>query len=406
MGPVGSGLEEDVFLASHLSSSPTVVGPASHTGRFPQRTPRTVPTEASTGQYSTWKLPSIPLRRATVEEVPDEDDISVLARRYSTGPVLTSDDESDDEPAAPTPPLPSDAPLPPTSSTPPTHPIYEDDILLDGKLREAPAVSAALLAAADLRALLRPRRPNGIGYIDDPELDPFVRVRMEAMQSMLHLYTNDKSKTFGQWRESSIQASITQNKGPYWARQTRILVRQFIRDRTILPLNPYGYWKTSMLVDEELKYEIDLHLQELGKEITAQKLVEFLGREDVMVRHGISKKISLRTAQRYLGVLGYRWTYAKKGQYADGHERPDVVNYREKVFLPSIRAFYWRMEFFSRESTREEGHLGPGKPVVLWFHDESIFYAHDRKKKSWFHKDAPAQPYKKGALRKHNPLRC
>ncbi|KAJ2923570.1 hypothetical protein H1R20_g13522, partial [Candolleomyces eurysporus] len=37
-----------------------------------------------------------------------------------------------------------------------------------------------------------------------------------------------------------------------------------------------------------------------------------------------------------------------------------------------------------------------GCPVVVWFHDESIFYAHDRRGKRWFHKDAPAKPYAKG----------
>jgi hypothetical protein len=36
------------------------------------------------------------------------------------------------------------------------------------------------------------------------------------------------------------------------------------------------------------------------------------------------------------------------------------------------------------------------KRVIVWFHDESIFYAHDRRKKGWFHKDAGAKPYAKG----------
>jgi hypothetical protein len=33
---------------------------------------------------------------------------------------------------------------------------------------------------------------------------------------------------------------------------------------------------------------------------------------------------------------------------------------------------------------------------VIWYHDESIFYAHDRRRKTWYHKDADAIPYKKG----------
>jgi hypothetical protein len=34
--------------------------------------------------------------------------------------------------------------------------------------------------------------------------------------------------------------------------------------------------------------------------------------------------------------------------------------------------------------------------VIIWYHDESIFYAHDRRRWTWQHKDAPAKPYAKG----------
>jgi hypothetical protein len=33
---------------------------------------------------------------------------------------------------------------------------------------------------------------------------------------------------------------------------------------------------------------------------------------------------------------------------------------------------------------------------VIWYHDENIFYAHDRRRKTWYHKDTDAIPYKKG----------
>ena len=39
---------------------------------------------------------------------------------------------------------------------------------------------------------------------------------------------------------------------------------------------------------------------------------------------------------------------------------------------------------------------GSGRRVITWFHDESIFYVHDRRKKGWYHKDATAKPYTKG----------
>ena len=44
-------------------------------------------------------------------------------------------------------------------------------------------------------------------------------------------------------------------------------------------------------------------------------------------------------------------------------------------------------------------HLSPELQecwVVVWYHDESTFYANDRCKLGWKHKDATAVPYAKG----------
>jgi hypothetical protein len=54
------------------------------------------------------------------------------------------------------------------------------------------------------------------------------------------------------------------------------------------------------------------------------------------------------------------------------------------------------MENWSKENLPEFGPRMPGAEVVVWFHDEMIFYANDRHKKGWYHKDALAKPYAKG----------
>ena len=82
-----------------------------------------------------------------------------------------------------------------------------------------------------------------------------------------------------------------------------------------------------MLMDEDLCNDISLYLQEIGTEISANKLRDFLAQEEICSKHGIEKPISECTAQRYLNTFGYRWSTSKKGQYADGHEREDVVYY-------------------------------------------------------------------------------
>jgi len=102
----------------------------------------------------------------------------------------------------------------------------------------------------------------------------------------------------------------------------------------LLPINPYSDWNESILVDEDLTNDISLYLLEIGKEISAKKLMDFLAQEDIQLKHGIKKPISKCTARQYLNTLGYWWSTPKKGQYADGHERDDVVYYCEQVFLP------------------------------------------------------------------------
>ncbi|KAF8222320.1 hypothetical protein L208DRAFT_1323264 [Tricholoma matsutake] len=264
----------------------------------------------------------------------------------------------------------------------------------EGKLREAPTQIQAHEALKDLKIKLHPPRNMGRGF-KDPKLDPFVRIRMESMQSMLHFYTTPQFFTYDKWGASACQAAISTGRGRYCAHQLTKLLRQFIEDRTILPVNPYGNWNESMLVDEDLASDINLYLQELGNNISGNKVVEFLSRPDVKEKHGITKSISERTACRYLNTLGYRWATPKKGQYADSHERADVVWYRDQKFLPQWREIKSQMKTWTKDNLPDYSPE-TGCRIIAWFHNETIFYAHDRRRKSWCHKDAPAKHYAKG----------
>jgi len=269
-----------------------------------------------------------------------------------------------------------------------------------GQKRTAPPLVQASEALNDLNKLLHPPRKKGAGHID-PGLNSFVRSQMEAMKSMLNNYIRPLSRTYGAWAASSIQAAVSDGHGNYCARRLRVLCRQFIQDRTFLPVNPYGSWNESILVDEDLTNDLGLYLMEIGKEISAKKLMDYVNSDAIRSKHGIEKPISERTACRYLNTLGYRWSTPKKGQYADGHEREDVVYYREQVFLPQWRRIEQRMANWVQDDVMKESTLMPRMPglereVVVWFHDETIFYAHDRRKRGWYHKDAPAKPYAKG----------
>ena len=68
----------------------------------------------------------------------------------------------------------------------------------------------------------------------------------------------------------------------------------------------------------------------------------------------VTKGISIRTARRWLHREGFRYTEHKKSLYYDGHERPDVVLYRQKEFLPAMESYRARLvEFVIGEVEQE-----------------------------------------------------
>ena len=57
--------------------------------------------------------------------------------------------------------------------------------------------------------------------------------------------------------------------------------------------------------------------------------LEVDGMNLTLLGHGLAP----RTARKWFRRKGYRWTDLKKGVFKDGHERSDVVAYRNDFFL-------------------------------------------------------------------------
>jgi hypothetical protein len=80
----------------------------------------------------------------------------------------------------------------------------------------------------------------------------------------------------------------------------------------------------------------------------------------------------------------------KKGVYMDSHERLDIVEYRNNIFLPLMALFercmvQWRLEGEGAELVHIEPDLGPEeKQVIAVFQDESSFHMNDHKQTSWY----------------------
>lgn len=110
--------------------------------------------------------------------------------------------------------------------------------------------------------------------------------------------------------------------------------------------------------------------------------------ENLLPRLGKNRMICLKTAERWMKVLGWEFSNIKKGCYMDGHEREDVQEYR-KVFLKKMEEYERCMIRIAEDGSGKlalpsdyrpkEGE----RPIVFYTHDESTFYANDGKSSTW-----------------------
>ncbi|KAI5886533.1 uncharacterized protein SCHCODRAFT_02466022, partial [Schizophyllum commune H4-8] len=151
-----------------------------------------------------------------------------------------------------------------------------------------------------------------------------------------------------------------------------------------------------ILDNEALCNELALHLQSKGKYISRQDVVDYIDCPDVRSRYGIHKGISLATAGEWLWRMGYRWRRTRCGQYVDGHERRNVVWYCQKEFLPAITEAEHQTCTWILTHLDTLGPLPRNRLLVIRFHNESTFYANDRRDVVWVHKDSTPTPRAKG----------
>ncbi|KAJ7692283.1 hypothetical protein B0H17DRAFT_851995, partial [Mycena rosella] len=97
--------------------------------------------------------------------------------------------------------------------------------------------------------------------------------------------------------------------------------------------------------------------------------------------------ISLPTAIRWLHRESFRYTEHKKALYYDGHDRPDVVDYRQTKFLPQMEEYRRRLVEYTVGDVDVQMQKPRGnyieRELVLGAHDEMTAQANDGKKKSW-----------------------
>ena len=211
------------------------------------------------------------------------------------------------------------------------------------------------------------------------------QMRLIAARIYIDLLLGDTSKT----KASEIAARCFPEKGrSYKARQIRVWARLLIQGKELPVSNRGTHAKTKTLIDDEdVRRKCLKHLRSLPpKDVNPAGLRTYVN-DELIPALTSGKPIHINTAGRWLKKLGFETSKLQKGIYVDGHDREDVVEYREK-FLRDMAVLQSRMDVWVDDGAggmvARPPNLDPGiRRHVLVVHDECSFHANDHKKTVW-----------------------
>jgi hypothetical protein len=275
----------------------------------------------------------------------------------------------------------------------------------------APSLEEARDAHLAVKLLLHPVWVKGVPFAPFNG-DDLLQHRMEMVQMMLWLFTHPNPGKRLLWKAASLKAALCFEKSTSTAARICKWAHNFMNnpEHCALPLNLYGSGNVSMLEKGDLASKIFCHLQGVGKYVKAENIVWLLDDTKIQEKYGLKQTVSLATAKRWMHLMDYQWkktptgewlacllmphTKHVKGQYVNGHERADVVYYRQQSFLPTmakleLNARIWVDGLHKMENP---ARAPLSKATIFWYHDESTFYANDRRDVSWVHTSQTAKP--------------
>jgi hypothetical protein len=208
-------------------------------------------------------------------------------------------------------------------------------------------------------------------------------VRLRIVSQFLHLIQDQE---FSKLSASDLLARSV-NRGPWHARVIRSWAKQWSKRGEIITSRRGRHPKIkSLLLDEDFKLRVTQYLRANKFTVTIQQFIKFI-EDEAIPSLGIEtrKTIGERTAQKWLHHLGWDYKDHSKDIYFDGHEREDVVAYRNE-FLQQMAGLRPRIAVY--EGQNMDQIISPILPtnvpeLVPITHDESIFYANDGIVKTW-----------------------
>lgn len=173
------------------------------------------------------------------------------------------------------------------------------------------------------------------------------------------------------------------NSEPYRAATIIKWVKEFLDQGKLSDHQQGAHVKrSSLLSDSDVKLMILEKIKQMPPaERSLVVLKKYIDEEAVPSVLGVKSCIPISTIANYMVEWGYSYRKNKKTVYFDGHEREDVVAYRNEWSKRMIN-YMRRSDFYSGEKQEAilEPKLNEGESKIVFVtHDECTFYANDGK---------------------------
>ena len=230
-------------------------------------------------------------------------------------------------------------------------------------------------------------------------LSKYDYLRFLSLSRFFHLVNSGKKKV-----EASLEAAslFPANSPGYQARSIRKWAQHFLETQS-LPVHRQGtHIKTkSMIYDEDIARECRRHLKsQVNDSISAHSFADWI-KNHLHLQVDLPRPVSIseRTAIRWMHHLGMDYLRYSKGLYIDGHERSDVIEYRD-AFLSRMSdhaKYFFRYDGDNMNIVTPPSLSSDQRPRILVTHDESCFSSHDGKATIWMDaNDRPLRPKGQG----------
>lgn len=144
-----------------------------------------------------------------------------------------------------------------------------------------------------------------------------------------------------------------------------------------------NFSKNRLIPAEAVKYVHGLIDQEMPHGLKQYMELELFP----CIHLNIGKGISVATACWWLHCEGLQYITYKKGLYFNGHDHPDVLQYRQQIFLPKMKEYEPHLIRYVVGNVELEQDIRPANfvecRIVLCAHDKMTVQSNDATQKSW-----------------------